>query len=174
VPGIPSPTTFRPQRFSRSRRLAPPRALRIYFTAQPCPGFRFRGCFLRPSRTTSSVAVALAPLAPFACRLPGASERRVDLRVVLSFGVRGVREAVKPARHPCPLLRFQTPSGISPGPGPCHRTSSARGLRGAVLRVPRTVTLSVSISLSASPLSPEAVPVRAFRPSSRFPFPRKL
>jgi hypothetical protein len=41
---------------------------------------------------------------------------------------------------------FQTPSGVSRRPGPCHRTSSARGLDGAALRVPRTVTLSVSIS----------------------------
>jgi len=108
-PGFPIPTVFRPQRFARSRRLAPPRALRVCFTALPCPGFRFRGCFLRPSRTTSSVAVTLSPLAALACRLPGASERRVDLRVLLSFGVRSVREAVKPARHSCPLLLFRLP-----------------------------------------------------------------
>jgi hypothetical protein len=105
-PGIPSPTTFRPQRFTRSRRLAPPRALRVCFAALPCPGFRFKGCLLRPSRTTSSVAVTLAPLAAFACRLPGASERRVDLKVVLSSRVRSVRRGYSPRRHPCPFLRF--------------------------------------------------------------------
>lgn len=101
-------------------------------------GFAPGVCLLRPSRTTSSVAVTLAPLAPLACRLPGASERRVDLRVLLSSGVRGVRRGCSPRRHSCPLVRFQAPSGISHGPGPCHRTSSARGLDGAVLRVPRT------------------------------------
>lgn len=101
-------------------------------------GFAPGVCLLRPSRTTSSVAVTLAPLAPLACRLPGASERRVDLRVLLSSGVRGVRRGCSPRRHSCPLVRFQAPSGISRRPGPCHRTSSARGLDGAVLRVPRT------------------------------------
>jgi len=89
-PGFPCPTMFRPQRFARSRRLAPPRALRVCFAAQPCPGFCFRGCLLRPGRTTSSVAVTLAPLAAFACRLPGASARRVDLRVLLQCRVRSV------------------------------------------------------------------------------------
>ena len=105
-PGIPSPTVFRPQRFARSRRLAPPRALRVCFTALPCPGFRSKGCILHPSRTTSSVALTLAPLAAFACRLPGASERRVDLKVVLSSRVRSVRRGCSPRRHPCPFLRF--------------------------------------------------------------------
>jgi hypothetical protein len=105
-PGIPSPTTFRPQRFARSRRLAPPRALRVCFAALPCPGFRFKGCLLRPSRTSSSPAVTSAPLAPSACRLPGASERRVDLEVVLSSRVRSVRRRCSPRRHPCPFLRF--------------------------------------------------------------------
>jgi hypothetical protein len=91
-------------------------------------GFASRVCFLHPSRTTSSVAVTLAPLAPLACRLPGASERRVDLRVLLSSRVRGVQRGYSPRRHPSPFLRFQTPSGYSQRPGPCHRTSSARGL----------------------------------------------
>jgi hypothetical protein len=105
-PSFPSPTMFRPQRFARSRRLAPPRALRVCFAALPCPGFRFKGCILHPSRTTSSVALTLAPLAAFACRLPGASERRVDLKVVLSSRVRSVRRSYSPRRHPCPFLRF--------------------------------------------------------------------
>jgi hypothetical protein len=42
---------------------------------------------------------------------------------------------------------------------------------GAVLRVPRAVTLSVSISPWLLPLSPEALPVRASWPSSRFTIP---
>jgi hypothetical protein len=35
--------TVRPQRFSRSRRFAPLRTLRVYFTPQPRPGFTFQG-----------------------------------------------------------------------------------------------------------------------------------
>jgi hypothetical protein len=35
--------SFRPQRFSRSRRLAPLSALRVCFTPQPRPGFTFQG-----------------------------------------------------------------------------------------------------------------------------------
>jgi hypothetical protein len=35
----PTRTTFRPRRFSRPRRFAPPLALRVYFTPQPRPGF---------------------------------------------------------------------------------------------------------------------------------------
>jgi hypothetical protein len=165
------PTRIRPQRFTRSRRLAPPRALRIYFTALPRPGFRYRGLLLQAGRITSSVTSTLAPLAPSACRLPGASERRVDLRVVLPSRVRGAR----PAGEGLPSLvsppAFQTPSGIRQKPGPCHRTSSARGLRLQCCVCPAGVTLSVSISLCLSPLSPEARPVRALRPSSRLPFP---
>jgi hypothetical protein len=35
--------TVRPQRFSRSRRLAPPHTLRVCFAPQPRPGFTFQG-----------------------------------------------------------------------------------------------------------------------------------
>jgi hypothetical protein len=64
---------------------------RLFHRAAVCRVLASRGCFLRPGRTTSSVAVTLAPLAPLACRLPSASDRRVDLRVVLQTGVRDVR-----------------------------------------------------------------------------------
>jgi hypothetical protein len=54
-------------------------------------GSRSRG-FLPPSgRTASSAAVTLTSLAPPACRLPGSSKRRVDLRVLLQTVVRSVR-----------------------------------------------------------------------------------
>jgi hypothetical protein len=46
---------FRPQRFSRSRRFAPPRTLRAYFIPQPRPGFTFQGFSSLPSRRTSSI-----------------------------------------------------------------------------------------------------------------------
>jgi hypothetical protein len=41
--GIPAPATFRPRRFTRPRRFAPPPALRACFIPQPRPGFRSSG-----------------------------------------------------------------------------------------------------------------------------------
>jgi hypothetical protein len=166
-PGIPSPTTFRPQRFARSRRLAPPRVLRVCFAALPCPGFRFKG-LLPPSEPYHLVG-GHDPRAVGAIRLPVARRQRTSRRPQGRALVQSPQCPTKLFTSPSPvslLAFFQTPSGYSQRPWPCHRTSSARGLCGAVLRVPRTVTLSVSISLCAWPLSPEALPVRALRPSS--------
>jgi hypothetical protein len=104
--GIPSPTgSVRSVSHALDGLLLP---VPCAFVSPRCrvQGFAPRVCFLRPSRTTSSVALTLAPLAAFACRLPGASERRVDLKVVLSSRVRGVRRGCSPRRHPCPFLRF--------------------------------------------------------------------
>jgi hypothetical protein len=47
--GIPAPPTFRPQRFARSRRFAPPPALRACFIALPCPGFSLQGLSHAPA-----------------------------------------------------------------------------------------------------------------------------
>jgi len=100
-------------------------------------GSRSRGFLLRPGRTTSSVAATLAPLAPSPAGCPapanvastsGSSSRPES---AVSGGV------FKPARHPCPLLRFQLPRDSLQRPWSCRRTPSARGLVGAVLRVPR-------------------------------------
>jgi len=81
---------FRPQRFARSRRFAPPLTLRACFIALPCPGFSLQGFVptfqphhLVGDRSPRAVGAA-------ACRLPGSSERRVDLRVLLRSVVRGV------------------------------------------------------------------------------------
>jgi hypothetical protein len=145
--GHPSPTVFRPQRFARSRRLAPPRALRVCFTALPCPGFRSKG-LLPPSEPYHLVG-GLDLRAVGGVRLPVARRQRTTRR---PRGLALVQSPQCPTRlftPPAPVSLpafFQTPSGVSRRPGPCHRTSSARGLDGAVLRVPRTVTLSVSIS----------------------------
>jgi hypothetical protein len=88
---VPPPSMFRPQRFARSRRVAPPRTLRVCFAALPCPGFALQGFppTIRPHR----LVVGRYPRAvgDVACRLPGASERRVDLRVLLRTVVRSVR-----------------------------------------------------------------------------------
>jgi len=56
VPDLPM---FRPQRFSRSRRVTPQRTLRAYFISLPRAGFTFQGFSLLPSRTISSMARAL-------------------------------------------------------------------------------------------------------------------
>jgi len=57
--GHPKPASFRPRRFSRPRRLAPPPTSRAYFIPQPRPGFALQGFPLARSRTGSSPAVAL-------------------------------------------------------------------------------------------------------------------
>jgi len=90
-PGIPCPMTFRPQRFARSRRFAPPRASRIYFAALPCPGFSLQG--FPPLAWPHHLVGGRCPRAvgAAACRFPGASERRVDLRALLQTRVRSVR-----------------------------------------------------------------------------------
>ena len=54
---IPASPMFRPQRFARSRRFAPPIASWACFIPLPRPGFRFRG-FLPPDRSRRLVAVA--------------------------------------------------------------------------------------------------------------------
>lgn len=49
-----SSPSFRPQRFSRSRRFTPPRTLRAYFIPLPRPGFTFQGFSSLPGRLASS------------------------------------------------------------------------------------------------------------------------
>jgi hypothetical protein len=73
VPGVhfcehPKLTTLRPQRFTRSRRLPPPRTLRAYFIPLPRPGFTFQGFSSLPSRPASSACRSLLPLAPLVYR----------------------------------------------------------------------------------------------------------
>jgi len=72
------PTMFRPQRFARSRRLAPPRALRIYFTALPCPGFKLQGLF--PLTEPYHLVGDHHPRAVGAARLPVARRQRTSRR----------------------------------------------------------------------------------------------
>jgi hypothetical protein len=66
--GHPKPTSFRPRRFSRPRRLPPPLTLRVYFAPQPRPGFALQGFPLGCSRTNSSLACC--PLNVLTYRLP--------------------------------------------------------------------------------------------------------
>src|SRR5690606_12979321 len=102
-PGIPSPTTFRPQRFARSRRLAPPRALRVCFAALPCPGFRSRG--LIPPTEPRHLVGGRYPRAVGAARLPVARRQPASRR---PQGLALVRSPLWPARL------FTPPSLVSP------------------------------------------------------------
>ncbi len=91
---IPGPSSFRPRRFARPRRVPPLLASRVCFASLPCPGFSLQGIVL-PTSSYRLVA-GRSPLAvgAAACRFPGASKRRVDLRGLLLIVIRRVRGAV--------------------------------------------------------------------------------
>jgi len=89
-------STVRPQRFSRSRRLAPPRALRVCFTPLPRPGFTFQG--VDPAAQPERLIDAPYPLVVGGYRLPpscldGASSSRVASRVLIRTAVRSDRQS---------------------------------------------------------------------------------
>jgi hypothetical protein len=67
APGLPSLPWFRPQCFSHSRRLAPPRTVRVYFIPQPRPRFALQGFSPAASRVGSSPNRALMSLAALSC-----------------------------------------------------------------------------------------------------------
>lgn len=87
--GIPGPSTFRPQRFARSRRFAPPQPCALVSSRCRVQGARSRGC---PTLQPHHLVGDRYPRAvgAIACRFPGASERHVDLRVLLQTVVRDV------------------------------------------------------------------------------------
>jgi hypothetical protein len=60
--------TFRPQRFSRSRRFTPPHTSWACFIPQPRPGFTLQGFSPPPSQRTSSIRRSLMRLPRFSCR----------------------------------------------------------------------------------------------------------
>jgi hypothetical protein len=68
TPGFPHPTTFRPQRFSHSRRFAPPHTARACFIPLPRLGFALQGFSPLPSRLASSTSRALMSLPSFSSR----------------------------------------------------------------------------------------------------------
>jgi hypothetical protein len=80
------------------------RSLRVYFAPQPRPGFTLRGFPLPHSRSSSSLAVALLPLAPASCsRLPGsAGVKRVVFRALLRVPVRCLSWGVSPRTDSIP------------------------------------------------------------------------
>jgi hypothetical protein len=114
LPGFPSPSrhqpvestsrrasqfspTFRPQRFARSRRLAPPRTLQAYFILLPRPGFASQGFSPLPSRLASSTSRTLLSFAgsllPMSCPT-GARFSRPAFRALIRAAIRCDRQAV--------------------------------------------------------------------------------
>jgi hypothetical protein len=88
--------TVRPQRFARSRRFAPPRALRVCFAPLPRPGFTFQG--FAPAAQPDRLIDGPYPLVvgdfhlPPSC-LDGASSSRVASRVLIRTAVRSDRQS---------------------------------------------------------------------------------
>ena len=113
--GIPALASFRPRRFSRPRRFAPPPALRVYFAPQPRPGFALQG-FVPPALPHGLVARRFP-------RAVGSSRLRPRLPVTApanrpsTSGLCSALESpgstqVLPCAGPRPLLGFAS-SGFS-------------------------------------------------------------
>jgi len=111
--GVPGPPRFRPRRFSRPRRFAPPSALWVYFTPLPRPGFSLQGFSLPHSRSTSSVARALSSLAMVPCQqLPtGAASHHLALRAFAPCA------SPLLARRGLAASPTRSPLGFVPSPG---------------------------------------------------------
>ena len=105
---IPGPPMFRPQRFTRSRRLAPRRTLQTCFILLPRPGFSLQGV-PPPTRPVPPRRWPLPSrrwrrlLPPVTRRRRRASRRPQGL---LQAGIRSASESVTPRSRPCPLMRF--------------------------------------------------------------------
>jgi hypothetical protein len=124
--------TFRPQRFSRSRRFAPPGALRVCFTPLPRSRFTPQGLPPTASRAGSSPGRALLPFPPCACI--AAPAQRVRL------------QGLDPAAGPLPSAGCLSP----PTPGPLssfHSLRSCSGHLGDAFAPPPLMTSSASSSL---------------------------
>ena len=127
VPALP---TFRPQCFAHSRRLAPPDTLPACFIRLPRPRFALQGFSPAISRTSSSLAVSLLPLATLTCvrvasHAPGPAASTSGLcsdhRSVACAGLLS-------QPRPDPLLRFLLPEGFLRAPWNRFHGSSAHDL----------------------------------------------
>jgi hypothetical protein len=160
--GLPHPTSFRPQRFSRSRRLTPPRALWACFIPQPRPGFTLQGLSPLPSRLASSTSRALmslasissqrvAPLVPDPLASPSGHQSR-QRSVMANKGFR-------PANHSIPSWAFNS----------CGLFS---GYLGGAFTPPPLVTFPAERSLSTRhwPSAYQSVSDLAFCLQTAFPF----
>ena len=112
---IPRSPAFRPQRFTRSRRFAPPRALRACFIALPCPGFQLQGFPL--TNPAASPRRRPFPSRRWQRRLPVARRQRIVTSTSGSCSgsvIRSTAGVFKPERYPCPLVLFSLPQALGP------------------------------------------------------------
>jgi hypothetical protein len=137
-------------------------------------GSRSRGFLPRSGRITSSVTVTLSSLAvspagfPAPANVASTSGSCSEPWSAVSGG------CFKPARHSCPLLRFQLLRVRARGPGVHRRALSARDLHDARLRVPRVAgpqRIDQSPCCGLSPKRPVPFELSCLR--SRLPFPTR-
>jgi len=107
---LPSSPSFRPQRFSRSRRFTPRLTLRACFIPLPRPGFTLQGVSPPPSRPALRQANSLLPFAECplmkSCPLISKDRRRAS-RVLIQVAIRDCRRGVYSRQLLDPLLSFQ-------------------------------------------------------------------
>jgi hypothetical protein len=173
-PGIPCPTSFRPQRFARSRRLPPRPTLRIYFATLPCPGFSLQGLPPTIQPRWFSPSVTLAPLAPPPAGFPAPANVASTSGSCSESWSAVSGGSFRPARHPCPLLRFQLLRALARRPWVRRRAPSARDLHAAGLRVPRVAGPQRIDQSPCCDLSPERpFPCELSDLRSWLPFPER-
>jgi hypothetical protein len=133
-----SRSSFRPQRFSRSRRLVPLSALRVCFTPQPRPGFTFQG--FAPAAEPHHLIDGRCPLAVTrptpAAELPRRRRHRPPRLQGFDPGSssRLPTGCLAPPTPPSPL-RFQLPRAFLRTPRERLHALSAHGLGRQTLRV---------------------------------------
>jgi hypothetical protein len=164
VSGIPSPTSFRPQRFSRSRRFSPPRTSWACFIPLPRPGFALQGFSPLPSRLASSASRALLSLPRF-------SSRRVAPPLPVPLGspsgrCSGQRSVVngrrfRPPTHSIPSWAFNSCGLFSGYLGNAFTSPPLMAFADSHSLSTRRLASSVSISNRPDDLSPDHLPVRA-------------
>jgi hypothetical protein len=113
---FPRSPMFRPQRFSRSRRLAPPWALQARSILLPRPGFSLQGF---PSLLSRVVSRRFVPSCRSGLRCCyryysiAPQPQSIAFRVLLQAAIRCNRQGVNPAGARSPLV-FSASSGLSP------------------------------------------------------------
>ena len=107
---------FRPQRFSRSRRLTPSQTLWAYFIPLPHPGFALQGFAPPPSQFVSSTTCALLPLSSFsyhrASSLAPASDAPSS-RPLSRLRSVAITRRFRPGHYPFPSCAFNSSGLIS-------------------------------------------------------------
>jgi hypothetical protein len=165
LPGFPHPTTFRPQRFSHSRRLPPSRTLRACFIPLPRPGFALQGLSPLPSRLTLSVSRTLMSLTEF-------SSQQVAPLVpnppASPSGLRSEQRSVaanrwfRPANCSIPSCAFNSFGFFSGHLGDAFAPPPLMTFCAKPSLYAQRLAFSVSISTQPDDLSPDHLPVRGF------------